>query len=53
MGSPPLLTGGTESLTVRTDPENPLDTGDTAWLGLAPKRCFLFSQQGKTLAQVC
>ena len=47
-----MLTGGTESLTVRTDPENPLDTGDTAWLGLPPKRCFLFSQQGKTLPQV-
>jgi multiple sugar transport system ATP-binding protein len=46
-----MLTGGTESLTVRTDPENPLDTGDTAWLGLPPKRCFLFNQQGKTLPQ--
>ena len=46
-----MLTGATESLTVRTDPENPLDTGDTAWLGLPPKRCFLFNQQGKTLPQ--
>ncbi|WP_341887312.1 sn-glycerol-3-phosphate ABC transporter ATP-binding protein UgpC [Variovorax sp. YR752] len=46
-----MLTGATESLTVRTDPENPLNTGDMAWLGLPPKRCFLFNQQGKTLPQ--
>jgi multiple sugar transport system ATP-binding protein len=46
-----LLPGGTENLTIRTEPENPLDTGHTAYLGLPPKRCFLFSEQGKTLFQ--
>jgi multiple sugar transport system ATP-binding protein len=46
-----MLTGATESLTVRTDPENPLNTGDMAWLALPPKRCFLFNPQGKTLPQ--
>jgi multiple sugar transport system ATP-binding protein len=34
---------------VRTDPENPLNTGDTAWLTLPPQRCFLFDEQGLTL----
>jgi multiple sugar transport system ATP-binding protein len=38
-----------EPLTVRTDPENPLNTGDTAWLTLPPQRCFLFDEQGLTL----
>ena len=38
-----------EPLTIRTDPENPLDTGDTAWLVLPPARCFLFDEQGITL----
>jgi len=38
-----------EPLTVRTDPENPLETGQTAWLTLPPNRCFLFDEQGRTL----
>jgi multiple sugar transport system ATP-binding protein len=44
-------TGGTETLTVRADAETSLDTGDMAWLGLPPKRCYLFTEQGKTLAR--
>ena len=28
------------------------DTGDVAWLTLPPKRCFLFSEQGKTLPRI-
>ena len=47
-----LLTGGTDTLTVRTEPENPLDTGDMAYLTLPPKRCFLFDDKGKTLPRV-
>ena len=47
-----LLTGGTDTLTVRTEPENPLDTGDMAYLTLPPKRCFLFDDKGKTLSRV-
>ena len=43
------LPDAAENLTIRTEPDNPLDTGDTAWLGLPPKRSFLFSEQGKTL----
>jgi multiple sugar transport system ATP-binding protein len=42
-------TGATENVTVRTEPENPIDTGDVAWLSLPPKRCYLFTEQGKTL----
>jgi multiple sugar transport system ATP-binding protein len=38
-----------EPLTVRTDPENPLETGQTAWLTLPPARCFLFDEPGLTL----
>jgi len=45
------LTGGTDTLTVRTEPENPIDTGDTAYLSLPPKRCFLFDDKGKTLSR--
>ncbi|HNW63066.1 MAG TPA: sn-glycerol-3-phosphate ABC transporter ATP-binding protein UgpC [Piscinibacter sp.] len=45
------LTGATESMTIRTDPDNPVDTGDMAWLTLPPSRCFLFSERGKTLAR--
>ncbi len=44
-----LMSGAPDNLTVRTDPENPLDTGDMAWLALPPKRCFLFTAQGQTL----
>jgi multiple sugar transport system ATP-binding protein len=43
------LPGVAESLTIRTEPDNPLDSGDTAYLGLPPGRSFLFSEQGKTL----
>jgi multiple sugar transport system ATP-binding protein len=46
-----LLSGATETFTVRTEPDNPLDTGDMAWLAFPPKRCFLFTEQGMTLAQ--
>ncbi|HEX3141739.1 MAG TPA: sn-glycerol-3-phosphate ABC transporter ATP-binding protein UgpC, partial [Rhizobacter sp.] len=35
-----------EPLTVRTAPDNLLNTGDTAWLHLPPQRCFLFDEQG-------
>ena len=48
-----LMSGATDNLTVRTDPENPLDTGDTAYLALPPKRCYLFTPQGRTLPPVC
>jgi multiple sugar transport system ATP-binding protein len=41
--------GSPDPLTVRTAPDNPLDTGDTAWLHLPPQRCFLFDEQGRTL----
>jgi multiple sugar transport system ATP-binding protein len=44
--------GDTEGLIARAEPENPLDTGDTAWLGLDPRRCFLFDDRGKTLARI-
>ena len=47
-----ILTGATETFTVRTEPDNPLDTGDMAELSLPPKRCFMFNEQGKTLPQV-
>ena len=47
-----LVSGATENLTVRTEPENPLDTGDMAYLALPPKRCYLFTEQGQTLPQV-
>ncbi len=45
------LAGGTDTLTVRTEPENPIDTGDAAYLSLPPKRCFLFDDKGKTLSR--
>ncbi|MBX3607517.1 MAG: sn-glycerol-3-phosphate ABC transporter ATP-binding protein UgpC [Piscinibacter sp.] len=44
--------GAETALTVRTEPDNPLDTGDTAWLSLPPRRCFLFDAAGKTLPPV-
>ncbi len=46
-----MLPGGTENLTIRTEPDNSLDSGDMAHLGLPPKRCFLFTEQGKTLSK--
>ena len=42
-------TGGTENMTIRAEAETRLDTGDMAWLGLPPNRCFLFTEQGRTL----
>jgi multiple sugar transport system ATP-binding protein len=46
------LAGAADALTVRTDPDNPLASGDTAHLGLPARRCFLFDDQGHTLPQV-
>ena len=43
------LAGATEAMTIRTHPDNPVDTGDMAWLTLPPAHCFLFNEQGKTL----
>ena len=34
---------------IRTAPENPLKTGDTAYLSFPPQRGFLFDEQGRTL----
>ncbi len=45
------LAGATEPMTVRTHPDNPVDTGDMAWLSLPPRQCFLFDERGKTLAR--
>jgi len=44
-----MLAGATAPMTVRTAPENPLNTGDTAWLSFPPQRGFLFDEQGRTL----
>jgi len=44
-----MLAGATTPMTVRTAPENPLNTGDTAWLSFPPQRGFLFDEQGRTL----
>ena len=43
------LTGATEAMTIRTAPENPLKTGDTAYLSFPPQRGFLFDEQGRSL----
>jgi len=43
-----LLAGSAEALVVRTEPDNPLNTGDTAHLSFPPVRCFLFDEQGQT-----
>ena len=43
------LAGAAEAMTIRTAPENPLDTGDTAYLSFPPQRGFLFDEQGRTL----
>jgi multiple sugar transport system ATP-binding protein len=45
------LAGATEAMTVRTHPDNPVDTGDMAWLTLPPRQCFLFDERGKTLSR--
>ncbi|CAG1015894.1 sulfate transport system ATP-binding protein [Burkholderiaceae bacterium] len=44
-----LLKGAAESMVVRTEPDNPLNTGDTAHLAFPPARSFLFDAQGQTL----
>ena len=41
--------GATDAMTIRTAPENPLKTGDTAYLSFPPQRGFLFDEQGRTL----
>jgi len=41
--------GATDAMTIRTAPENPLHTGDTAYLSFPPQRGFLFDEQGRTL----
>jgi multiple sugar transport system ATP-binding protein len=38
-----------EAMTIRTAPDNPLKTGDTAYLSFPPQRGFLFDAQGRTL----
>ena len=43
------LAGATEAMTIRTAPDNPLNTGDTAYLSFPPQRGFLFDEQGHTL----
>jgi len=43
------LSGGGDTLTVRTDPDNPLDIGDTAHLTLPARKCYLFDESGRTL----
>jgi multiple sugar transport system ATP-binding protein len=45
------LASSTDSMTIRTEPDNPIDTGDMAFLSFPRKRCFLFDEQGRTLAQ--
>jgi multiple sugar transport system ATP-binding protein len=44
-----VLVGGTTQMVVRTDPDNPINTGDAAHLVFPPLRCFLFDEQGMTL----
>jgi multiple sugar transport system ATP-binding protein len=44
-----ILTGDSDALTIRTHPDNPVDTGDMAWLTLPPHHCFLFDERGKTM----
>ncbi|WKB52963.1 ABC transporter ATP-binding protein [Eleftheria terrae] len=43
------VAGAQAPVVVRADAANPLTTGDTARLGLAPQRCFLFDEQGVAL----
>jgi multiple sugar transport system ATP-binding protein len=43
-----MLADGSTALTVRTEPDNPLNTGDVAHLSFQPSRSFLFDEQGRT-----
>ncbi|HJV62818.1 MAG TPA: sn-glycerol-3-phosphate ABC transporter ATP-binding protein UgpC [Albitalea sp.] len=43
-----LLRDAQHALVVRTEPDNPLNTGDTAHLTFPPTRCFLFDDKGQT-----
>ncbi|HEX6707343.1 MAG TPA: sn-glycerol-3-phosphate ABC transporter ATP-binding protein UgpC [Albitalea sp.] len=42
------LGGATDALVIRTDPANPLQTGDIAHLHFPPARCYLFDEGGRT-----
>jgi len=44
-----VVLGDSTQLVVRTDPENPLNTGDIAHLNFPLSRCYLFDETGKTL----
>ena len=41
--------GGTEALTVKTHPDNPLRSGDEAFLSFPAQHCYLFDPSGRTL----
>jgi multiple sugar transport system ATP-binding protein len=41
--------GAPSNLVVRTDADNPLAPGQTAWLGLPPQRVYLFDAKGLAL----
>jgi multiple sugar transport system ATP-binding protein len=43
------VAGVPQTVVSRTDPENPLNSGDTAHLVLPPHRCHLFDAQGLAL----
>jgi multiple sugar transport system ATP-binding protein len=43
------VAGAPENLTIKAHPDNPLRTGDGAWLRFPSERCFLFGSQGQTL----
>jgi multiple sugar transport system ATP-binding protein len=43
------LAGHPEPLTIATSPNNPLNTGDQAFLSFPPHRCYLFDESGRTL----
>jgi len=43
--------GSKDALTVKSNPENTLNSGDEAHLRFPADRCFLFDAEGKTLAQ--
>jgi multiple sugar transport system ATP-binding protein len=43
------MAGLSGSLTVKANPDNPLHSGDAAYLGFPADRCFLFDSQGRTL----
>jgi len=40
-----------ETLTIKANPENPLNTGDAAYLTFPAGHCYLFDPAGKALAQ--